>query len=107
MRSINAPVTTQVQAGARHTHDELAAAGHHVHAIEGMTEGRWVLLDIFDVVVHVFHQQSRDYFQLERLWGDAPRLDLAPGWFAADEVAARHPDLTFTTAKPGAAGRET
>jgi ribosome-associated protein len=97
---------TQVQAGARYTHDELAAAGHHAHSIEGMTEGRWVLLDFFDVVVHVFHQQSREYFQLERLWGDCPRLDLAPGWFAAPEVAARHPGLNFTLARPGAAGRE-
>ena len=98
---------TQVQAGARHAHDELAAAGHHAHAIEGMREGRWVLLDFFDVVVHVFHIKSREYFQLERLWGDAPRLDLAVTWFAGAEVAARHPDLTFVTATPDQAGRET
>jgi ribosome-associated protein len=97
---------TQVQAAARHTHDALAGAGHHAHAIEGMREGTWVLLDFFDVVVHAFHQRSRDYFQLERLWGDAPRLDLVPGWFAKAEVAARHPDLTFTTAAPGTSGRE-
>lgn len=97
---------TQVQAAARHTHDALAAAGHHAHAIEGMREGTWVLLDYFDVVVHAFHQRSRAYFQLERLWGDAPRLDLVPGWFAKAEVAARHPDLTFTTALPDASGRE-
>ena len=98
---------TQVQAAARHAHDELAAAGHHAHAIEGLREGRWVLLDFFDVVVHVFHQRAREYFQLERLWGDAPRLDLPPAWFAAPEVAARHPDLNFTTAAPGGPGRET
>lgn len=98
---------TQVRAAARHAHDELAAAGHHAHSVEGMAEGRWVLLDFFDVVVHVFHQRAREYFQLERLWGDAPRLDLAPGWFGAADVAARHPDLTFTIAAPGGAGRET
>lgn len=98
---------TQVQAAARHAHDELAAAGHHAHSIEGLPEGRWVLLDFFDVVVHVFHQRSREYFQLERLWGDAQRLDLAPGWFAEAEVAARHPGLNFTTARPDSAGRET
>jgi len=97
---------TQVQAAARHAHDALAAAGHHAHAIEGMREGRWVLLDFFDVVVHAFHIRSREYFQLERLWGDAPRLALAPGWFAKEEVAARHPDLTFTIAMPDASGRE-
>lgn len=98
---------TQVQAAARHTHDALAAAGHHAHGIEGMREGRWVLLDFFDVVVHAFHAQSREYFQLERLWGDAPRLDLAADWFATDEVAARHPDLAFTNVTPDQAGRET
>jgi ribosome-associated protein len=98
---------TQVQAAARHVHDALAAAGHHAHAIEGLREGRWVLLDFFDVVVHAFHQRAREYFQLERLWGDAPRLDLAPGWFGGPEVAARHPDLNFTTAAPGGPGRET
>ena len=98
---------TQVQAAARHAHDELAAAGHHAHSIEGLREGRWVLLDFFDVIAHVFHQRSREYFQLERLWGDAPRLDLAPEWFGDPAVAARHPDLKFTLATPGAPGRET
>ncbi|MBM4129643.1 ribosome silencing factor [bacterium] len=98
---------TQVQAAARHAHDELAAAGHHVHSVEGLNEGRWVLLDFFDVVVHVFHQRARDYFQLERLWGDAPRLDLAPAWFASPEVAARQPGLTFVSAALGGAERET
>lgn len=97
---------TQVQAAARYAHDALAEAGHHAHGIEGMREGTWVLLDFFDVVVHAFHHRSREYFQLERLWGDAPRLHLAPGWFAKAEVATRHPDLTFTTAVPGTSDQE-
>ena len=97
---------TQVQAAARHVHDALAAAGHHAHAIEGLREGRWVLLDLFDVVVHAFHTRARDYFQLERLWSDAPRLDLGPVWFADPAAAARHPDLTFTTTAPDAPGRK-
>ena len=98
---------TQVQAAARYAQDELVTAGHKARAAEGMREGRWVLIDFFDVVVHAFHVKTRDYFQLDRLWGDAPRLELAPEWFAAPEVAARHPDLNFTTARPDAAGRET
>jgi ribosome-associated protein len=41
---------------------------------EGETENRWVLLDYVDVVVHVFAEEEREYYDLERLWGDAPRL---------------------------------
>jgi ribosome-associated protein len=41
---------------------------------EGQREGRWVLLDYVDVVVHVFRHEEREYYGLERLWADAPRL---------------------------------
>jgi ribosome-associated protein len=45
--------------------------------VEGYEEGRWVLLDFADVVVHVFLPDAREYYDLDRLWGDAPRIDLA------------------------------
>ncbi|MGE5580679.1 MAG: ribosome silencing factor [Bacillota bacterium] len=45
--------------------------------IEGYDTGAWVLLDYGDVVVHVFREQERAFYGLERLWGDAPRLDWA------------------------------
>ena len=41
---------------------------------EGMESGRWVLLDYGSVIVHVFYSQTRDFYGLERLWGEAPRL---------------------------------
>lgn len=44
---------------------------------EGFDDGQWVLLDYGDVVVHVFDEATRDFYDLERLWGDAPRLQTA------------------------------
>lgn len=49
--------------------------------VEGRTWGRWVLLDYSDIVVHIFHRPVRDYYQLQRLFADAPRLELTePKW---------------------------
>ena len=54
--------------------DRLAGAGVKAHHVEGLTSGRWVLLDFVDMVVHLFHPEARAFYQLERLWNDAPRL---------------------------------
>ena len=54
--------------------EKLGRAGQHVHHVEGLTTGRWVLLDFVDFVVHLFHPETRAFYQLERLWDDAPEL---------------------------------
>jgi len=61
-----------VRGMADHLVTALAPAGVKPHHVEGLEQGRWVLLDYFHFVVHVFHPELRDFYQLERLWGDAP-----------------------------------
>ncbi|NKE05173.1 MULTISPECIES: ribosome silencing factor [Mesobacillus] len=62
----------QVQAIAREIREKAEEQGHSLKRMEGFDEARWVLIDIGDVVVHVFHKEERSYYNLERLWGDAP-----------------------------------
>ena len=57
---------------AEHVIDELKKQGVRPDHVEGLRGGRWVLIDYIDFVVHVFHPSARDFYQLERLWGDAP-----------------------------------
>ncbi len=45
--------------------------------VEGLGEARWILMDYLDVVVHIFTPQTRDFYRLEQLWGDVPRLDVS------------------------------
>jgi ribosome-associated protein len=68
---------THVRAIADHVLETLAAQGARAHHVEGLTQGRWVLLDYVDFVVHVFHPALRSFYQLEGLWVDAPRRDVA------------------------------
>lgn len=61
-----------VAAIADEVEDRLIEAGHKRLRREGRQEARWVLLDFGDLVVHVFHEQERVYYGLERLWKDCP-----------------------------------
>ena len=53
----------------------LRGEGNKPVRIEGEAASRWILLDFVDFVVHVFHQDERDHYRLERLWIDAPRVE--------------------------------
>jgi ribosome-associated protein len=68
----------------RAIHDGIHAGMKSVHGIlprrvEGLSEARWILIDYLDVIVHVFTPDTRDYYRLEQLWGEAPSLELAVG----------------------------
>jgi len=66
--------TTQVRAVADWIGHDLAEAGVRPSHIEGEGEANWVLMDYGDVVVHIFDEQTRIHYSLEKLWGEAPRL---------------------------------
>ena len=65
---------TQVQSIVTGIKEKLEEAGVPIQGVEGFKEARWVLMDLGDVVVHVFHKDERDFYDLERLWGDARQV---------------------------------
>lgn len=66
----------QVQAIAREMKEKVEESHYEVKRMEGFDEARWILIDMGDVVAHVFHRDERSYYNLERLWGDAPQEDI-------------------------------
>jgi ribosome-associated protein len=66
---------TNVQALADHVEERIKET-HNVKPlrVEGRTEGEWVLVDYGDIIVHLFQSAAREYYSLERLWGDAERI---------------------------------
>jgi ribosome-associated protein len=67
---------TQVQAIAEGIEAHLAANGERPLSVEGVPHAQWVLMDYGDVVVHVFYVPVRGFYDLERLWARAPRVEL-------------------------------
>ncbi|WP_246625826.1 ribosome silencing factor [Modestobacter italicus] len=89
----SAPSERQVQAIVDAVEEQLREHGVKPVRREGVAEGRWVLLDFVDVVVHVQHAEERAYYALERLWKDCPVIPFT-------DAAARPADGATT----GAAG---
>jgi len=65
----------QVQAIVDSILEHVAKSPHKVYAVEGYASGHWVVVDLEDVVVHVFYEETRRHYDLERLWGDVPVID--------------------------------
>ena len=73
----SATSTTQIKALADACEKALKDAGEPPHHIEGHRGGTWVLLDFSSVVVHIFNEEARKFYDLERLWSDAVPMDLS------------------------------
>lgn len=93
----SAPNERQVQAIVDGVEEKLRARGVKPTRREGTREGRWVLLDFSDIVVHVQHNEERDFYGLDRLWKDCPRIDFP-------EARIGHPDGSEAVETTGAAG---
>jgi ribosome-associated protein len=66
----------QVQAIANGIASDLRESGYRPRGVEGTSQGLWVLMDFGDLVVHIFHMHEREKYNLERMWEDAPRLEV-------------------------------
>ena len=83
----------QVQSIAQGIEQNLSAAGQPPLSVEGIHRGHWVLMDFSDVIVHIFYEPVREFYDLEGLWGHAPRVELPePYSTLVDQFqAAEHP----------------
>lgn len=78
-----------VKAIADAVEEGLRKSGVSPYHTEGKSDGNWVLLDYIDVVVHIFHEPTRRYYSLERLWGDAPSEELQDTDFSPSQETLR------------------
>ena len=83
----------QVQSIAQGIEENLSEAGHSLLSVEGTNRGHWVLMDFSDVIVHIFYEPVREFYDLDGLWGHAPRVELPePYSTLVDQFqAADHP----------------
>jgi ribosome-associated protein len=81
---VTATSRRQSHAIASEIDQEMKRIGEHKLGIEGSEEGRWILIDYGDFVVHIFSAEARTYYALEEIWGDAPQLD----WQKSDQRSA-------------------
>lgn len=66
----------QVLAIANDIVEQVQKAGLEVKRVEGKESAHWILIDLGEIIVHVFHEEEREFYNLEKLWSDAPLVDL-------------------------------
>lgn len=69
--------TTQVKALADELEFKLKEQGVTPKRVEGYQSAAWIVLDYYDVIIHLFYEETRQFYSLERLWSDAPLLDIS------------------------------
>lgn len=74
---MSANTERQVEAIVQAISEQVEEAGFDVQHIEGQKGSTWYLIDLGDVVIHVFKQEDRDFYNLEKLWSAAPRVDVS------------------------------
>jgi ribosome-associated protein len=85
----------QVQSIAQGIEENLSEAYHSPLSVEGVNRGHWVLMDFSDVIVHIFYEPVREFYDLEGLWGHAPRVELPePYSTLVDQFQAVDPPLS-------------
>ena len=82
----------QVSAIVDEVEERMRLAGHKPARREGTKEGRWVLLDFVDIVVHIQHQDEREFYSLDRLWRDCPVVPVDLDDVAGVEVDEQAPE---------------
>ena len=73
----NGNSTTQTKALAEEVEFQLSQHGEEPHHREGMNGSNWYILDYTDVIIHVFYQETREFYRLEQLWADAEKVDIS------------------------------
>ena len=68
---------TQVKALAEEVDEKLSALGVEPKRVEGYQTCLWILMDYYDVIVHIFTKETREFYGIERLWSDAPKMDIS------------------------------
>ena len=69
--------STQVKMLADEVDYQLGEKGVQPHRVEGYHSENWIILDYTDVIVHIFHEDTREFYDLERLWADGEKVDLS------------------------------
>lgn len=74
---VTASSSRQVSSIAENIHINMKKSGNMPLGVEGIQEGTWALLDFGDLIIHVLNKETRDFYDIEGLWADAPRIDIS------------------------------